>query len=181
MDAVRELRRRKGWSQQDLASASGVGQDTISSLELGRHEPRPSTLRKIAAAFGVEVTDLFGEGDSPKAAAPPLLAEFLEERCGHAYLARSKDGVEALINDADPLLVDGIMDQIRQEITVLGEERKKYPVAGRWRWDESFTDLMSKYLLAGFAATERSPARREAALRMARELEHPPTENSDTA
>lgn len=61
MEVVRELRRRKGWSQQDLADASGVGQDTISSLELGRHQPRPSTLRKIAAAFGVEVADLFRE------------------------------------------------------------------------------------------------------------------------
>ncbi len=71
MHAVRELRRRKGWSQQELADASGVGQDTISSLELGRHEPRPSTLRKIAGALGVEVADLFGGADTPKAVAPP--------------------------------------------------------------------------------------------------------------
>ncbi len=67
MEAVRELRRRKGWSQQNLADASGVGQDTISSLELGRHQPRPSTLRKIAGALGVEVANLFGESvPSPK-------------------------------------------------------------------------------------------------------------------
>lgn len=98
MDAVRKLRRRKGWSQQDLASASGVGQDTISSLELGRHEPRPSTLRKIANAFGVEVEDLFGGVDNPKAAAPPSLAEFLEERCEHAYLALPKNEFEKMFD-----------------------------------------------------------------------------------
>ncbi len=181
MDAVRELRRRKGWSQQDLAGASGVGQDTISSLELGRHQPRPSTLRKIAGALGVEVADLFGGADTPKAAAPPSLAEFLEERCGHAYLARGAEAVEALINNADPLMVDRIMDQLREEITILGEERKKYPATGRWRWEEGFTDLTNKYLLAGFAATERSPARREAALKRAWELEHPPIQDSGSA
>ncbi len=58
---VRELRRRNGLSQADLARLSGVGQDTISNLESGRHEPRPSTLRKIAAVFGVEVANLYDE------------------------------------------------------------------------------------------------------------------------
>lgn len=61
MDTVKELRRRKGWSQKDLARASGVGQDTISGVESGRHDPRPSTLRKLAAALGVEVSDFFEE------------------------------------------------------------------------------------------------------------------------
>lgn len=98
MDTVKELRRRRGWSQKDLARESGVGQDTISGLESGRHEARPSTLRKIAGAFGVEVTDLFGEVVAPKVAAPPSLAEFLEERCGHAYLALPKSEFEKMFD-----------------------------------------------------------------------------------
>ncbi len=70
MEALKELRRRKGWSQKDLARRSGVGQDTISGIESGRHEARPSTLRKLAEALGVEVTDLFRESQAPKALAP---------------------------------------------------------------------------------------------------------------
>ena len=70
MDAVKEIRRRKGWSQKDLAEESGVGQDTISGIESGRHEPRPSTLRKLADALDVEVADFFREPAIPLGEAP---------------------------------------------------------------------------------------------------------------
>jgi transcriptional regulator with XRE-family HTH domain len=66
VEALRNLRRSKGLSQKDLAVASGVGQDTISGIESGRHEPRPSTLRKLANALDVEVADFFGESEDPK-------------------------------------------------------------------------------------------------------------------
>ena len=70
MDAVKEIRRRKGWSQKDLAEESGVGQDTISGIESGRHEPRPSTLRKLADALDVEVADFFREPAAPLVEVP---------------------------------------------------------------------------------------------------------------
>ena len=70
MDAVKEIRRRKGWSQKNLAEESGVGQDTISGIESGRHEPRPSTLRKLADALDVEVADFFREPAVPFVEAP---------------------------------------------------------------------------------------------------------------
>ncbi len=66
MDALKELRRRKGWSQKDLSRESGVGPDTISGIESERHAPRPSTLRKLAGALGVEVADLLEVEDRPK-------------------------------------------------------------------------------------------------------------------
>jgi transcriptional regulator with XRE-family HTH domain len=88
---LRELRRRKGLSQKDLAGKSGVGQDTISGIEAGRHEPRPSTLRKLADALGVEVEDLFREPAAPKAPSVPQsldeLRDFLETRLGSAWIA----------------------------------------------------------------------------------------------
>ncbi len=61
MDSLRQIRLQKGWSQQDLADKAGVGQDTISSIESGRREPHPSTLRKLAAALGVQVPEFFSE------------------------------------------------------------------------------------------------------------------------
>lgn len=70
MDTLKEIRRQKGLSQKDLANSSGVGQDTISGIESGRHEPRPSTLRKLAEALGVQVADFFREPALPKAEAP---------------------------------------------------------------------------------------------------------------
>ncbi len=91
MDTVKEMRRRRGWSQKDLAKASGVGQDTISGLESGRHEPRPSTLRKIASALDVEVADLFQEIGSPKVA--PLSPDWA--------MAASDDEFEDWAENAD--------------------------------------------------------------------------------
>jgi transcriptional regulator with XRE-family HTH domain len=83
VDTVKEIRRRKGWSQKDLAEESGVGQDTISGIESGRHEPRPSTLRKLADALDVEVADFFKEPAVPLAEASetgPTETEVEEER-----------------------------------------------------------------------------------------------------
>jgi transcriptional regulator with XRE-family HTH domain len=91
MEALRKLRRRKGWSQNDLAEASGVGQDTISGIESGRQEPRPSTLRSLAEALNVEVEDIFREPEVPKARSVPQsldeLRDFLETRLGSAWIA----------------------------------------------------------------------------------------------
>ena len=57
-----------------MSEKTGVSEFTISELEAGkRPNPRPSTLRKLAQGLGVEVTDLLGEPELPKADAPPSL------------------------------------------------------------------------------------------------------------
>ena len=74
MDSVgrrlKEERQLRGWSQRDLARETGVNADTISGIETDQHEPRPSTLRKLAKGLGVEVRDFFAEPALPKAEAP---------------------------------------------------------------------------------------------------------------
>jgi transcriptional regulator with XRE-family HTH domain len=68
---LREIRLRRGLSQADLSAMTGVAEFTISEIESGkRTKPRPSTLRKLAQGLGVEVTDLYGELDSPLGVAP---------------------------------------------------------------------------------------------------------------
>ena len=52
--SLRELRLSKMLSQRDLAQEAGVAQKTIVDLELGRVEPHLQTMRKLAAALGVE-------------------------------------------------------------------------------------------------------------------------------
>jgi transcriptional regulator with XRE-family HTH domain len=83
---LREIRLRRGLSQADLSAMTGVAEFTISEIESGkRANPRPSTLRKLAQGLGVEVTDLYGELDSPLGVAPPSSTQpplngFEEER-----------------------------------------------------------------------------------------------------
>ena len=70
MEAVRRIRTMRGMNQVDLAKASGVAQNTISEIELGKREARPGTLKKLADALDVEIADLFEDG-RPLAQAPP--------------------------------------------------------------------------------------------------------------
>lgn len=55
---IRELRLRKLLSQRELAERAGVSETTIVKLELGATRPHPSTLRKIAAALGIEAEEM---------------------------------------------------------------------------------------------------------------------------
>lgn len=53
-------------SQQDLERVSGVAQHTISELESGKRKARPSTVRKLAKALGVEPVEIIDLSDGAK-------------------------------------------------------------------------------------------------------------------
>ena len=108
MESIRRIRTMRGMNQVDLAKASGVAQNTISEIETGRREARPATLRKLADALGVEISDFFEEAAYPKEGAPPdpqpsfngLLAE--EWRAQHLagwrnYLAQRVEWCEKVL------------------------------------------------------------------------------------
>ena len=53
-----ELRTKKGWSQSDLARASGKDRQAIEKLENGRVNPTLFSLREISDALGVSLSTL---------------------------------------------------------------------------------------------------------------------------
>ena len=55
---IRLLRRRREWTQADLADHSGVGKTHISNIETGKSEICLLTLERIANAFSVTPADL---------------------------------------------------------------------------------------------------------------------------
>jgi transcriptional regulator with XRE-family HTH domain len=55
---LKQLRARKKMTQQELATKAGVSLGYIARLETKRHDPKLSSLRKLAKALGVSVTDL---------------------------------------------------------------------------------------------------------------------------
>ena len=55
---LREARERALLTQEELAARSGVTVSTISRVETGAQAARISTLRKLAAALGVEAETL---------------------------------------------------------------------------------------------------------------------------
>ncbi len=65
MERLRELRRRRVLTLRELEAVSGVSYATVWRLESGRAtEARPSTIRKLARALGVEPEELIEGGGS---------------------------------------------------------------------------------------------------------------------
>ncbi len=97
MERLKQLRTRKGYSQQELADLAEVAQHTISEIELGRRNPHGRTLRKIAAALGVDIFDLTEEPAAPKGLAPLPEAEQRRSRSPWVrYVAQRTGWYESL-------------------------------------------------------------------------------------
>lgn len=54
---IRELRQQRGWSQEELAEASGLSVRTIQRVENGE-SPSAETLKSLAAVFELPLADL---------------------------------------------------------------------------------------------------------------------------
>lgn len=57
VDKLKELRRQKVWTIEQLASKASVSKNTISKAERGG-SVYPSSVHKIASALGVEPSEL---------------------------------------------------------------------------------------------------------------------------
>ncbi len=66
-DNVKTLRKKRKWSQDDLARHSGVSQSAISAIELGDRSPSLETAALIAQALRVPLVDLLKDEKSPAA------------------------------------------------------------------------------------------------------------------
>ncbi len=63
MNRLRELRRRRVLTLRELEEESGVSYNTIWRLENGYRQARPSTIRKLARALGVDPAELVTAGE----------------------------------------------------------------------------------------------------------------------
>jgi transcriptional regulator with XRE-family HTH domain len=175
---VKEERQFRGWSQRDLARETGVNTDTISGIETGQHEPRPSTMRKLAEGLGIEVRDLFMEPVLPKAEAPdPGLSREQEElhraifqpwldfvsRYADRWEERTETGEFDLGNVHEFLsTVEDIMPTLhelnRAEVRDLAPQPYSFglPAARTGRAIERLLDLIDPMIAAGVSKFEKS-------------------------
>jgi transcriptional regulator with XRE-family HTH domain len=63
MVRLRELRRRRVLTLEELAEKAGVGRNTIWRLEHGVMGAQPRTIRKLSKALNVEPEELVKTGD----------------------------------------------------------------------------------------------------------------------
>lgn len=55
---VRQLRERQAWSQEELAERADLNRSYVGELERGKAIPSLLTLRKLAAALGISLSQL---------------------------------------------------------------------------------------------------------------------------
>jgi transcriptional regulator with XRE-family HTH domain len=61
---VRELRRKKAWTLEEMSAACGVSRSMLSEIERGRANPTLAVAYRIALAFGMSLGDLVEIPDS---------------------------------------------------------------------------------------------------------------------
>ncbi len=64
MERLKELRRLRAMSQQELSAAAGIGRNTISRIERGETGAHGRTLRRLAEVLRVDVSELVKRGGS---------------------------------------------------------------------------------------------------------------------
>ncbi|MGN1479271.1 MAG: helix-turn-helix domain-containing protein [Acutalibacteraceae bacterium] len=62
---VTAYREERGWTEYQLAERSGLPQSTISSWYRKNIVPTIPSLEKICTAFGITLSQLFAQGDTP--------------------------------------------------------------------------------------------------------------------
>ena len=107
---LRELRKEKGWSQEDLSGFSGLSVKTINRVENGHVTPSVETAKALAAVFelpfagflsSAEESSPSGQQASNANSSPELVSTFATSWRGWVpYIAASFVAVSAyLIND----------------------------------------------------------------------------------
>jgi transcriptional regulator with XRE-family HTH domain len=74
---ISSLRKKRGWTQHDLAAAVGLSAEAIRGYEQKRKWPDPEIIEAIAGALDTDPTALFGASSS----------QFTEQETAEALLA----------------------------------------------------------------------------------------------
>lgn len=154
---LRDLRYRRGLSQADLAELSGVGQDSISTIESGKHRPRPSTVRKLASALDVEVEELVVGPKGP----PPSIVGLLEAaRVETRWAALEEEEWAEVIGEADAEEARRLYFEITDEQAATQSARWEVGKTGTREEQRVAARMLARYFRRGLEAAVAAKDRR---------------------
>ncbi len=84
-DTIRDLRRIRGLTQQQLAALVGVSRAALASWETGRRTPDVQTIRALASAFGTTTDYLLGHREFNGVVREAEPASGCTSRCSAAH------------------------------------------------------------------------------------------------
>lgn len=107
-NALRELRKKKGYTQQQAANLLGLkNKSTLGSWEVGKSEPDGYTLLKLCKIYGVsDIYSAFGE------ASPAELSKDTQDVVNPEYISMAKKLQEQGITEVDMEKIFKIYDMI---------------------------------------------------------------------
>lgn len=77
---IKQLRLKKGWSQEELAHRVGTTTPSISRIETGKHGASDQLKQMIAQEFGLKVSELVALSETSKSPTKtPALSKIEEE------------------------------------------------------------------------------------------------------
>ncbi len=62
MNKIREYRKQRKWTQEELAKRLGVERSAVAKWESGKSQPQAARLVALAEIFGCSVDELLGRG-----------------------------------------------------------------------------------------------------------------------
>lgn len=123
MNAIRELRLRKGMQQKEVAMAIGVSRPTVSEWEHQKKDPTGDRLRKLAEFFDVTTAVILGLDPLPGTAPISITEETDRELWEAREAARSDPNRRVLFK----LAKSGTASQVRQMVSLLDAMRATNP------------------------------------------------------
>lgn len=125
-ERLREIRKRRGLSQRELATESGVSLSTVRKIEQGDYgAPRMETARALAVALGVPTTQLLAAHETPGATPAvvdrwaPVRAALDTPPTGPTDAPPTVTGVRAAVAAAMPLAAGDRLDELAEVMPVL--------------------------------------------------------------
>ena len=127
--ALPEYRRRRGWSQREVARRCGLSRAEVSAIETGRVVPSTAAALALARAFDCSVEGLFGlqETAARTWAWPP------KHRAGRFWEARVGDRTLVFPNESTTvgtLPSDGVYEGGGREVTRPSDPNRTLVIAG---------------------------------------------------
>lgn len=60
-EAIAEIRKKKGISQDVLSGLAGIGRTHLSAIERGERKPTLETLYRLSIAFDIKMSEIFAQ------------------------------------------------------------------------------------------------------------------------
>lgn len=122
---VHEKRKKKDWSQRDLAAAAGISNAEISRIEAGkRKEPSPTVMKAIAKALEVPIEEMLMQADVIERG-NAIVDKVLEEHGNEPLSSFQSSGFSA---SASYLTVDDLSEEeiedVKKYISFIKSKRK---------------------------------------------------------